>query len=1050
VTEPKNGGDFPLQSTGVFALVLAVIGLIWTGPAPLIDERPISRMKSDTDIGQIQDVDARMWQDPLGVILDELKKSPHDDLSLAVQQGGKEKLRVLAKKTKRSESNTHTPEVLFNRAFEKEPTTTRNYLQLAVMIPGGPYPVEEEGRRRKRYAVLAALATLGYTPEESEHIGYFKTESSKPLYLPDVVPFEFFEKEDGAVRDRVVVLWLDDSKFDTEVDKRIHAIFELAKPQNEKSFTTTNFVIGPNNSKNLKALLANNIDKSDVSPKNHITYFAAGATVENSKLGIPENADQYNPSKHLLRTIADDYQVSKKLAEELKLRQVNRNEDHILLISEWDTLYGRSFPNTFTQAYKDDRSAKCMPMTNLNENKSSSDAMVYCASYMKGIDGLLPTETQNKTEGSQDTQKKPDTIQINNNIDQPDGNHQQDYLRRMVERIRKLDNTLREKRIPNPFKNNGISAIGIVGSDVYDKLMILQALRTYFPGKLFFTTDLDAAYFLPRELPYTHNLIVASGFGLNLAAKIQMATSPFRDSYQTADFFATKLATSTWEKHIVDEKCIAAHLADWIGKPEDHDVHIEEPRIFEIGRKGPVDLSTNINIGNSNECAKNTLVCSHIHPRPDTGESKHNIYPFIKLLTFGFGLLLLYRMSWDSRKIFPLFSKLDAQIRKTNVSTKGTGLGIECAIMFLFVVAGMAVSYLIYKIVTGLGTEEPFSLWNGISTWPSNLLQLFALIASVWALRTIWKKCAKIEEEIEMEFMTFHETSDATRQAIPASKILYPLAVNKWEPKVLNSAQLDVTALWSDFKTFGKHKNRYYRAILGTLFFVSFGICAVMLSGGQPVPSRGDASFYIDVALELSCVFTIVYLIMWVVDAERLVSKFIEHLSIQKQSNWPSIRHPKWGWAKVSDQYVAYWLDVEFVAQYTRVMGQFIWYPIPSLLLLGIAKSIVFDNWIFSPGLLAAITILLVYLFSIAFLLQRTARNLRTKALGKLNKDLRLLRDTVVTDEKEIIHLEKMITEIRNNDEGAFTPFLHQPLVQALLTFLSGTGGAFVLMDRFF
>jgi len=1059
MTEAKNGGDFPLQSAGVFALVVAVIGLIWTGPAPLIDERPISRMKSDTYIGKIQNVDARLWQDPLGVILDELKLNPHIDLSGSVQQGGKDKPRVVNRKSNRAETNTRTPAELFNKAFEKSQIPTNKYLQLAVMIPGGPYPVEEEGRRRKRYAVLSALATLGYTPEEAEHIGYFKTDSSTVSNLPEVVPFEFFEKElekeKGSMRDRIVVFWLDDSKFDAEVDERINAIFTLSNPDKinpekiTKPLEITRSVIGPNNSKNLKALLANPAAKTDVSPSYGITYFAAGATVENSRLGIATTNNPYNPKKHLFRTIADDYQISKKLVDELKLRQINPAQDYILLLSEWDTLYGRSFPNTFTEAYKENRKAECIPMTNLEKDKAGLDARVYCASYMRGIDGLLPTETSNKTDAVQDMKKKPDTIQLNNNIDQPVGNHQQDYLRRMVDRIRKLDNYLRSRKLSNPFKNNGISAIGIVGSDVYDKLMILQALRTYFPGKIFFTTDLDAAYFLPREQPYTHNLIVASGFGLSLAASIQKDTPPFRDSYQTSDFFSTKLATSIWASdQAVDEGCIAERLSEWMGVSQVEQAQIIKPRIFEISRKGPVDLSQSYGERNLDDCTLNILACSHIHPQHETGNEKFNSVTFIGLAVLGF--ILIYRMSWDSRKILPNFSKLDVWIRKKYTPTKGTGFAIECAIMFLFVAAGMLMSCFIFEIVTVFGKEEPFSLWNGISIWPSNLLQLFALIASVWAIRVIWKKCSKIEEEMEMEFFTSHEISHATSQANPASVISYPLAVNKWEINALNSPNLDVVSLWSDFKVFGKPKHRIFRVFLGSVFFILFGVFAVMLSGGQPVPSRGDASFYIDVALEISCVFTTVFLIMWVVDAERLVSKLIEHLSNPKPSNWPSIRHPKWGFAKLFDEYVAYWLDVEFVARYTRVMGQFIWYPIPPLLLLGAAKSSVFDNWTISPGLLASIIILLVYLFSIAFLLQQSARNLRSKALGKLDKDLRVLRGMAVPDEYEIIHLEAMITEIRNNKEGAFTPFLHQPLVQALLTFLSGTGGLFVLMERFF
>ena len=63
---------------------------------------------------------------------------------------------------------------------------------------------------------------------------------------------------------------------------------------------------------------------------------------------------------------------------------------------------------------------------------------------------------------------------------------------------------------------------------------------------------------------------------------------------------------------------------------------------------------------------------------------------------------------------------------------------------------------------------------------------------------------------------------------------------------------------------------------------------------------------------------------------------------------------------------------------------------------------------------------------------------------------MRKLRSQAEADEKKIAQIEKMISEIKNNEEGAFTPFLRQPLVQALLAFLSGSGGLVLLLDGFF
>ena len=73
-----------------------------------------------------------------------------------------------------------------------------------------------------------------------------------------------------------------------------------------------------------------------------------------------------------------------------------------------------------------------------------------------------------------------------------------------------------------------------MGTDVHDKLLILQALRQYFPEKVFFTTDLQAIYQQPENYEWTHNMIIASHFGLQLRGELQGSIPPFRDSYQTA------------------------------------------------------------------------------------------------------------------------------------------------------------------------------------------------------------------------------------------------------------------------------------------------------------------------------------------------------------------------------------------------------------------------------------------------------------------------------------------------------------------------------------
>ena len=120
------------------------------------------------------------------------------------------------------------------------------------------------------------------------------------------------------------------------------------------------------------------------------------------------------------------------------------------------------------------------------------------------------------------------------------------------------------------FAENGVKAIGIVGSDVYDKLLILQALRSRFTDKIFFTTDLDARYLHADQKEWARNLVVASNFDLSLRPALQQSTLPFRDGYQTATYLAALMALE------------ANPFDDWTGKMKDW----LRPQLFEIGRTG--------------------------------------------------------------------------------------------------------------------------------------------------------------------------------------------------------------------------------------------------------------------------------------------------------------------------------------------------------------------------------------------------------------------------------------------------------------------------------
>ena len=150
-------------------------------------------------------------------------------------------------------------------------------------------------------------------------------------------------------------------------------------------------------------------------------------------------------------------------------------------------------------------------------------------SYMRGLDGKLPEKGVNMANSAEKQTDRKDKDKAAALIEPPAASSQKDYLRRLSSDLVESD------------KEKGVAAIGVLGSDVHDKIMILEALRQHFPHKLFFTTDLEAIYLHPGKWPQTHNLLVASAYDLKLRRELQGPIPPFRDSHQTAFFLATQI-----------------------------------------------------------------------------------------------------------------------------------------------------------------------------------------------------------------------------------------------------------------------------------------------------------------------------------------------------------------------------------------------------------------------------------------------------------------------------------------------------------------------------
>jgi hypothetical protein len=195
--------------------------------------------------------------------------------------------------------------------------------------------------------------------------------------------------------------------------------------------------------------------------------------------------------------------------------------------------------------------------------------------YLRGLDGqTVGNESAGREAGDETPRRNPlmptsiEELHWSPDINKAEGQAQFDYLGRLGDQVHELQSKLRREG------DHRVRAIGIVGSDVYDTLLILQALRQRFPNVLFFTTDLDVRFLHPHERAWARNLIVVSSYGLALHRSLQATAAPFRDSTQTAQFAAVMAALG------------AEGMSGLTKIP---------PRRFEIGNGRAVDLSVAAN-----------------------------------------------------------------------------------------------------------------------------------------------------------------------------------------------------------------------------------------------------------------------------------------------------------------------------------------------------------------------------------------------------------------------------------------------------------------------
>lgn len=863
-------------------------------------------------------------------------------------------------------------------------------LTLLVMTSGGGYTEDRERRLRDRWALVSALASCAFAPKDPARIHWFSLHEpvqgppACPLHERTDIPFEWFERctaPGGApctTPQKIMVCWLNDADFGGQhIVCRVNEVIQCLQRQ---SRTAGRFaVIGPTYS----ADLIHTVYALADSPGEQPPWYSPSATIPDSALP--------GTSRHITRTILTDDVLAKGLVDELRRRRAlgsccASSRRRIVVLSEWDTPYGREMATAFVNAVTADPCSK-------------TDVRTY--HVLRGLDGEQPAdaESRNAARVKSTPAASPDRLPLllrERPAEMPAGRAQFDYLRRLVHDIQASD--------PG---GPPISAIGLFSTDVYDKLAILEALRHEFPGVIFFTTDLDARLLMPQHGRWTRNLIVASAFGLCLEGDQRGPVAPFRDCYQTSLYSAVLRACTD---------AAAVHAV----QPPDSSVGPCAAYIYEIGRTRPVLLSG-----------------QHADLRPQV-----SMWSALGLLLAG--LLLLIFISYASVLTFAAPSPPPAPtknlVRRWRNGSDLTRLLLRVLIVsmggFLIAAAAWAV---IHRVPVALG-GEPFSWFEGVSTWPTEIIRAAAgVLAIVWSTMLI-ERWRRTRLDLENEFLL-------GRAAPPAPP---RIGIFGWRPPPLGrNGRVRADALWADYVGLARATHRRLRVWLLTAGYFIFALAMFLAIPVPYRPCRGDWNFTIDIVVVIASTTAAAYLTLLVWDAVLLCHRFIlastSATATQYSHRTLQIVADRYGW---SNSYAPSWLDVRIIAALSDSVSRAMYFPVTVLFALVTARTTLFDNWRWDTPVLIVLGVNAVVMLLAGVTLRAGARRARSMELTRLEQERNVLVMRLATRtasaappplQAAIDEIDRLHTDISNVRDGAFAPWREHPVVGAIL--LPAAGG---------
>lgn len=949
-----------------------------------------------------------------------IAKEENKDIKDALRQAATEAWYRELKKDSKGQVLATEPEAILSKLTPSAKSI------LPIVVPGDDYPETREDRLRSRYAVNAALYSLGYSAKNANTLDYIpiptdratgkpiewetkeigtnsgNTKHSYPEARWIPVTYEIFTRVKNPqeapseknppppteaiaskrlpAEDQTIVIWVDSRLCD---DGKNPPNFNNI-PRITKAIAST---IDPfaNPAKELKilSLLGSEIFREPLPKPESDTFLsiiAPRSTSPGGMLSLPTAEGQITVD----RPIPSDDFVLTSLSNELDRRipwkqqpQPGEPKEEVWLIYERDSFYSQSMRKTFKRIFSENH-----PNVEIRD-----------ITYLKGIDGYLPDTSSSGTRPSKQVSNMVDALSAILTPTTPQQTlftqRQHDYLQRQIAMhlnpAAPFDDATAAETPPGKVR-----AIGILGSDIFDKLTVLQIFRDEFKNSVFFTTDLDSLYLYGPAREASRNLIIASAFGLQPEApkakkpptssngEDDSALRPvFRDSYQTALYHSVR-------KFIKGEA----------------DFDKVETGLWEVGRNNIYKLKLNsdkrlIWTGSNTPGGAGVAL-------PELAFAASPEYRFalgfiavaalISIGAFFFFQIREFRSRQGARTMSPLL---------TNLRPYFWIIG-----PILLAVAVAALVRLVFWLLKG--DLEPSVMFDGVSVWPSILLRMLVVALGLFLFVRCALECFASKEALE-KIAEENKTVEGQPEENQAAKII-----------------LDYTRGSVPAQTF------VISLALGCLFTVIFPIVIGYLgpaAEGLMTPARGTTSFvWHEVSITLGVGILACLTGFSVIQHVRL-----KHC-LQCLAELPQSAGKAAGKEQLLPQPV-----IDPISEHATDVAQSAIFPFVVLLLLLASRHAIFDGWNVPLVLLVTAGISLAILLACGISLSLTARRLRVTQT-KINKGLKsseaAARQGKAPGEVEAQQTEDCWNEVR----GPFGSPLQQPLLQTLILIAAAFG----------